>query len=137
MPEKALILPMIQNQNKMVNYSTKIKNALFIIKKFNTNVNVERTDNENTVYLFDYSTKKKTVGSPEIAKAVEKAMKQQDWPSGFVYNGGMLTLPTETVKNEYKADDKIEEIIEKVKRGRKKKEETNEDVQTEETEDEA
>lgn len=129
----------------MVNYSNKIKNALFIIKKFNTNVNVERTDNENTVYLFDYSTKKKTVGSPEIAKAVEKAMKQQDWPSGFVYNGGMLTLPTETINETVKATepelkaDEIDEVIEKVKRGRKKKteEQTNENVQAKETENEA
>jgi hypothetical protein len=129
----------------MVNYSNRIKNALFIIKKFNTNVNVERTDNENTVYLFDYSTKKKTVGSPEITKAVEKAMKQQDWPKGFVYNGGMLTLPTETVTEtptapepELKADE-IDEVIEKVKRGRKKKteEQTNENVQAKETENEA
>jgi hypothetical protein len=136
---------MLKNQNKMVNYSNKIKNALFIIKKFNTNVNVERTDNENTVYLFDYSTKKKTVGSPEIAKAVEKAMKQQDWPSGFVYNGGMLTLPTETINETVKATepelkaDEIDEVIEKVKRGRKKKteEQTNENVQAKETENEA
>ncbi len=127
----------------MKNYSNKVKNALTIIRKFNMNVNVERTENENTVYLFDYSTKKKTVGSPAITKAVEKAMKQQDWPKDFVYSEGMLTLATAEMKEVTVAETQAEP---EVKKSRKKKNETvidepiieeTEDVQAEETEDEA
>ena len=80
----------------MKNPSKKIQEALFIIRKFNQAINVERTDDENTVYLFDYSTNKKTVGSAKIAKAVERAVKQQDFPKQVVYSDGMLTIINES-----------------------------------------
>lgn len=80
----------------MKNPSKKIQEALFIIRKFNQAINVERTDDENTVYLFDYSTNKKTVGSAKIAKAVERAVKQQDFPKQVVYSDGMLTIISES-----------------------------------------
>jgi hypothetical protein len=124
----------------MKNYSNKIKLALNIIKKFNSNVNVQRTDDENTVYLFDYSTQKKTVGSAAINKAVEKAVKQQDWPESVVYSEGMLfcqsaevkavqteiieTVETvETTEPELFAESETETETEPKKRGRKKKSE--------------
>lgn len=76
----------------MKNPSQKIQEALFIIRKFNQAINVERTNDEDTVYLFDYSTNKKTIGSVKISKAVEKAVKQQDFPKQVVYSDGMLTI---------------------------------------------
>lgn len=76
----------------MKNPSKKLQEAIFIIKKFYTAVNVQRTDNEDIVYLFDYSLQKKTIGSDKINKAVEKAVKQQDFPKDVHYSEGMLTL---------------------------------------------
>lgn len=82
----------------MKNASKKIQQALTIIRKFYSAVNVQRTDNEDIVYLFDYTANKKTVGSDKIGKAVDKAAKQQDFPKDVVYSGGMLTV---IKQNEY------------------------------------
>ena len=64
----------------MVNYSKKIAQALTIIRKQYGAINVQRTDSEDVVYLFDYTAQKKTIGSQSINKAVEKAVKQNDFP---------------------------------------------------------
>lgn len=80
----------------MVNYSKKIAQALTIIRKYYGAINVQRTDNEDVVYLFDYTTQKKTVGSESINKAVEKAVKQNDFPKDIYYSEGMLS----TIKKE-------------------------------------
>ncbi len=70
-------------------------------------------------------------------------MKQQDWPKDFVYSEGMLTLATAEMKEVTVAETQAEP---EVKKSRKKKNETvidepiieeTEDVQAEETEDEA
>ena len=76
----------------MVNYSKKIAQALTIIRKYYSAVNVQRTDNEDVVYLFDYSTQKKTIGSIKINKAVEKAVKQNDFPKDIYYSEGLLSI---------------------------------------------
>ena len=83
----------------MKNASKKITEALNIIRKFYAAVNVQRTESEDTVYLFDYSGNKKTIGSEKIAKAVEKAVKQQDFPKQVIYSEGMLTIPS-LIQNE-------------------------------------
>ena len=69
----------------MVNYSKKIAQALTIIRKYYGAINVQRTDNEDVVYLFDYTSQKKTIGSESINKAVEKAVKQNDFPKDIYY----------------------------------------------------
>lgn len=129
-------------KNLVKNPTVKIALALNIVRKFNSNVNVQRTEDENAVYLFDYSTQKKTIGSPAINKAVEKAVKQQDWPKDAVYSEGMLFISKPEIKEV--TVDPIQ-TAEPVKRTRKKKETVTEsepietpetDVQTEETEDE-
>jgi hypothetical protein len=117
----------------MKNASKKINEALTIIRKFYTAVNIERTDNEDLVYLFDYNLNKKTVGSDKIAKAVEKAMKQQDFPKDVYYSEGMLTIikqeekkeveyvPEQTEGQTENEAEQAEEITEEPKkRGRKK-----------------
>lgn len=76
----------------MVNYSKKIAQALTIIRKYYGAINVQRTDNEDVVYLFDYTTQKKTIGSEMINKAVEKAVKQNDFPKDIYYSEGMLSI---------------------------------------------
>jgi len=76
----------------MVNYSKKIAQALIIIRKYYGAINVQRTDNENVVYLFDYTTQKKTIGSEKINKAVEKAVKQNDFPKDIYYSEGLLSI---------------------------------------------
>lgn len=103
----------------MVNYSKKIAQALTIIRKYYGAINVQRTDNEDVVYLFDYTTNKKTVGSEKINKAVEKAVKQNDFPKDIYYSEGMLS----TIKKE-----------ENVQQGQGQTEtiETNEAIETEE-----
>ena len=55
----------------MKNPSKKIQQSLTIIRTFYTAVNIERTDNEDVVYLFDYTENKKTIGSDKISKAFE------------------------------------------------------------------
>ena len=115
----------------MVNYSKKIAQALTIIRKYYSAVNVQRTDNEDVVYLFDYSTQKKTIGSIKINKAVEKAVKQNDFPKDIYYSEGLLsvikieenvqqpeTIETETI--EAVEAEEITETEQPKKRGRKK-----------------
>ena len=76
----------------MVNYSKKIAQALTIIRKYYGAINIQRTDNEDVVYLFDYTTQKKTIGSEKINKAVEKAVKQNDFPKDIYYSEGLLSV---------------------------------------------
>jgi hypothetical protein len=118
----------------MVNYSKKIAQALTIIRKYYSAVNVQRTDNEDVVYLFDYSTQKKTIGSIKINKAVEKAVKQNDFPKDIYYSDGLLSvIKIEENVQQYQQPEAIEaETVEAVeaeeiteiekpkKRGRKK-----------------
>ena len=115
----------------MVNYSKKIAQALTIIRKYYSAVNVQRTDNEDVVYLFDYSTQKKTIGSIKINKAVEKAVKQNDFPKDIYYSEGLLSVikieenvqQPETIEAETVEAVEAEEITETEKpkkRGRKK-----------------
>jgi hypothetical protein len=85
----------------MKNPTNKIVNAINIIRKFNQNINVHRTEQAEMVFLFDYTGQKKTIGSPAINAAVLKAVKQQDWPADVIYNGGCLTFITP----------KIEEVV--------------------------
>ena len=117
----------------MVNYSKKIAQALTIIRKYYGAINVQRTDNEDVVYLFDYTTQKKTIGSEKINKAVEKAVKQNDFPKDIYYSEGLLSViktqaeiipvPAQTVSEIVEQSEIIEEsVIEEQpkKRGRKK-----------------
>jgi hypothetical protein len=77
----------------------KIQEALNIIKKFHPAFHVQKTDVEEIVFLFEYKLNKKTVGSEKIKNAVEKAVKQQDFPKSVKYQDGMLfVLKAETVK---------------------------------------
>lgn len=126
----------------MVNYSKKIAQALTIIRKYYNVVYTQKTDNENVVYLFNYTNNKKTIGSEKISSAVEKAMKQQDFPKDIYYSEGMLSVINETVKIvepkiiiEEQIDETIEaeEIAETEKpkkRGRKKQTETELDAES-------
>ena len=117
----------------MVNYSKKIAQALTIIRKYYGAINIQRTDNEDVVYLFDYSAQKKTIGSEKINKAIEKAIKQNDFPKDIYYSDGMLSVvktqveiipvPAETVSEIVEQSEIFEEsVIEEQpkKRGRKK-----------------
>ena len=76
----------------MINYSKKIAQALTIIRKYYGAINIQRTDNEDVVYLFDYTTQKKTIGSEKINKAVDKAVKQNDFPKDIYYSEGLLSV---------------------------------------------
>jgi non-homologous end joining protein Ku len=77
----------------------KIQEAVNIIKKFHPAFHVQKTDIEEIVFLFEYKMNKKTVGSEKIKNAVEKAVKQQDFPKAVKYQDGMLfVLKAETVK---------------------------------------
>jgi hypothetical protein len=118
----------------MKNQSKKLNEALNIIRKYYSAVNVQRTDNEDVIYLFDYSNQKKTIGSEKINKAIEKAVKQQDFPKDVYYSEGMLsvvkiqqnvqqyeqpeTIETETI--EALEAEEITETEQPKKRGRKK-----------------
>lgn len=115
----------------MVNYSKKIAQALTIIRKYYGAINVQRTDNEDVVYLFDYTTQKKTIGSEKINKAVEKAVKQNDFPKDIYYSDGLLSVikieenvqQPEAIEAEADETFEAEEITETEKpkkRGRKK-----------------
>jgi hypothetical protein len=118
----------------MVNYSKKIAQALTIIRKYYGAINIQRTDNEDVVYLFDYTTQKKTIGSEKINKAVEKAVKQNDFPKDIYYSDGLLSVikieenvqqyqQPETIETEADETLEAEEITETEKpkkRGRKK-----------------
>jgi hypothetical protein len=123
----------------MVNYSKKIAQALTIIRKYYGAINVQRTDNEDVVYLFDYTTQKKTIGSEKINKAVEKAVKQNDFPKDIYYSEGLLSVikieenvqqyqQPEAIEAETDETFEAEEITETEKpkkRGRKKQTELN------------
>jgi hypothetical protein len=118
----------------MVNYSKKIAQALTIIRKYYGAINIQRTDNEDVVYLFDYTTQKKTIGSEKINKAVEKAVKQNDFPKDIYYSEGLLSVikieenvqqyqqpeAFETEANETFEAEEITETEKPKKRGRKK-----------------
>jgi hypothetical protein len=115
----------------MVNYSKKIAQALTIIRKYYGAINIQRTDNEDVVYLFDYTTQKKTIGSEKINKAIEKAVKQNDFPKDIYYSEGLLSVikiqenvqQPETIEAEADETIEAEEIAETEKpkkRGRKK-----------------
>jgi len=116
----------------MVNYSKKIAQALTIIRKYYGAINVQRTDNEDVVYLFDYTTQKKTIGSESINKAVEKAVKQNDFPKDIYYSEGLLSViqkqenvqqyeQAETIETDETVEaEEITETEKPKKRGRKK-----------------
>lgn len=116
----------------MVNYSKKIAQALTIIRKYYGAINVQRTDNEDVVYLFDYTSQKKTIGSESINKAVEKAVKQNDFPKDIYYSEGLLSViqkqqnvqqyeQAETIETDEAVEaEEITEIEKPKKRGRKK-----------------
>jgi hypothetical protein len=103
----------------------KIQEAINIIKKFHPSFNVQKTDVEEIVFLFDYKMNKKTVGSEKITQAVEKAVKQQDYPKSVKYQDGMLfILKPETI---------AEQVKEQTKEIKKQTKETvNEEVTVEE-----
>lgn len=116
----------------MVNYSKKIAQALTIIRKYYGAINVQRTDNEDVVYLFDYTSQKKTIGSENINKAVEKAVKQNDFPKDIYYSEGLLSVieieenvqqheQAETIETDETVEaEEITETEKPKKRGRKK-----------------
>lgn len=113
----------------MVNYSKKITQALTIIRKYYGAINVQRTDNEDVVYLFDYTSQKKTIGSESINKAVEKAVKQNDFPKDIYYSEGLLSViqikenvqQAETIEADEAIEaEEITETVKPKKRGRKK-----------------
>ena len=116
----------------MVNYSKKIAQALTIIRKYYGAINVQRTDNEDVVYLFDYTSQKKTIGSESINKAVEKAVKQNDFPKDIYYSEGLLSIiqieenvqqheQAETIETDEAVEaEEITETVKPKKRGRKK-----------------
>ena len=119
----------------MINYSKKIAQALTIIRKYYGAVNVQRTDSEDIVYLFDYTANKKTIGSDNINKAIEKAVKQNDFPKDIYYSEGMLSAIKE-IESEVEAVEIIIEAEETIeiekpkKRGRKKQSETEIDAES-------
>ena len=116
----------------------KLNEAIQIIRKFHPSFNVQKTDVAEIVFLFDYKMNKKTVGSEKITQAVQKAVKQQDFPKTVKYQDGMLfILKSETIKEEPKEikEEVKETIVEEApkKRTRKKKEDvdtTNDNVDT-------
>lgn len=106
----------------------KLNEAIQIIKKFHPSFNVQKTDVAEIVFLFDYKMNKKTVGSEKITQAVQKAVKQQDFPKSVKYQDGMLfILKPETVKEQTKETVNEEVTVEETpkKRTRKKKEDVD------------
>ncbi len=110
----------------------KIQEALNIIKKFHPSFNVQKTDVEEIVFLFDYKMNKKTVGSEKITQAVQKAVKQQDYPKAVKYQDGMLFILkpetiAEPVKEQTKETVNKEVTVEEApkRRTRKKKEDVD------------
>ena len=117
----------------MKNQSKKLNEAINIIRKHYSAVNVQRTDNEDVVYLFDYSNQKKTIGSEKINKAFEKSVKKQDFPKDVYYADGMLSVvkiqaeiipvPAQIVSEIEEETEIVDETIieeQPKKRGRKK-----------------
>lgn len=117
---------------------SKINEAIAIIKKFHPALNVQKTDVEDIVFLFEYKLNKKTVGSDKITQAVQKAVKQQDFPKTVKYQDGMLFIyKPETITEVPKEETKQEEtvIVEESpkKKGRKKKEDVDTSVENVDT----
>lgn len=119
----------------------KLNEAIQIIKKFHPTFNVQKTDVADIVFLFDYKMNKKTVGSEKITQAVQKAVKQQDFPKTVKYQDGMLFILkpetiTETPKEETKQEETV--IVEEApkKKGRKKKEDVDTSAENVDTSDE-
>ena len=91
---------------------SKIQEAINIIKKFHPAFHVQKTDVEDIVFLFEYRMNKKTVGSDKIKQAVEKAVKQQDFPKAVKYQDGMLfILKSETIIEPVKEEVKDETVV--------------------------
>lgn len=119
---------------------SKINEAITIIKKFHPALNVQKTDVEDIVFLFEYKLNKKTVGSEKITQAVQKAVKQQDFPKTVKYQDGMLFILkpetiTETPKEETPKEETV--IVEEApkKKGRKKKEDVDTSAENVDTSD--
>ncbi len=119
---------------------SKINEAITIIKKFHPALNVQKTDVEDIVFLFEYKLNKKTVGSEKITQAVQKAVKQQDFPKTVKYQDGMLFILkpetiTETPKEETLKEETV--IVEEApkKKGRKKKDDVDTSVENVDTSD--
>jgi hypothetical protein len=119
---------------------SKINEAITIIKKFHPALNVQKTDVEDIVFLFEYKLNKKTVGSEKITQAVQKAVKQQDFPKTVKYQDGMLFILkpetiTETPKEETPKEETV--IVEEApkKKGRKKKDDVDTSAENVDTSD--
>lgn len=119
---------------------SKINEAITIIKKFHPALNVQKTDVEDIVFLFEYKLNKKTVGSEKITQAVQKAVKQQDFPKTVKYQDGMLFILkpekiTETPKEETPKEETV--IVEEApkKKGRKKKDDVDTSLENVDTSD--
>ena len=74
----------------------KLSYALQLIKKYHVALNVEKSSESTFVFLFDYVAGKKHVHTLKIQKAVERAMRQQDYPKDVFYDQGMLYLKMES-----------------------------------------
>ena len=74
----------------------KLSYALQLIKKYHVALNVEKSSESTFVFLFDYVAGKKHVHTLKIKKAVENAMRQQDYPKDIFYDQGMLYLKIES-----------------------------------------
>lgn len=74
----------------------KLSYALQLIKKYHIALNVEKSSESTFVFLFDYVAGKKHVHTLKIKKAVENAMRQQDYPKDVFYDQGMLYIKMES-----------------------------------------
>lgn len=74
----------------------KLSYAIQLIKKYHIALNVEKSSESTFVFLFDYVAGKKNVHTIKIQKAVERAMRQQDYPKDVFYDQGMLYLKIES-----------------------------------------
>ena len=88
------------------------------------------------------TAQKKTIGSQSINKAVEKAVKQNDFPKDIYYSEGLLSIIQieENVQQHQQAEtieadeaieaEEITETVKPKKRGRKKQTETELDAES-------
>ena len=74
----------------------KLSYAIQLIKKYHIALNVEKSSESTFVFLFDYVAGKKSVHTFRIQKAVERAMRQQDFPKDVFYDQGMLYIKMES-----------------------------------------
>lgn len=74
----------------------KLSYAIQLIKKYHIVLNVEKSSESTFVFLFDYVAGKKSVHTIRIQKAVERAMRQQDFPKDVFYDQGMLYMKIES-----------------------------------------